>query len=177
MTGTEVRDALQPKIFAQLGQNYLIPQKYMIYFRAVAKSLDYSVEKVGILNDDSDDMTEIYGRTNVERLNLSDQTELTDDLLQGTLGTMTGLQALSLVNCTNLESIDFVENLTDLRELDLRGCNVTNLSKLNSLTNLGTLILSNKSTDFSNLGPILDVLYDRKGYGVSNSWIIDNYNL
>ena len=155
MIGTEVRDALanpETHILQNCGENYSIPSKYNIYF-ATLTSYDYSNMN---LTDDSDEINALKNRTNVESLDLSGNSQLSNEKLQEILSTMTGLKALSLKGCTNLTSIDFIgqEKVTKLMELDLRDTNpsLIDLTNLNNYaTNLNILIINNKNMNITSI--------------------------
>ena len=132
------------------------------------------------LTDDSDEINALKGRTNVTRLNLSGNENLSNEKLQEILSTMTGLKALSLNGCTNLSSIDFIGQgkVTELMELDLRNTNpsLTDLSNLNDYaTNLKTLILSNTNTDMSKMQTTINQVSESYTNEINDSWINKNY--
>ena len=178
MIGTEVRDALanpETHILQNCGGNYSIPSKYNIYF-ATLTSYDYSNMN---LTDASDEINALKNRTNVTRLNLSGNSQLSNAKLQEILSTMTGLKALSLNGCTNLSSIDFIGQgkVTELMELDLRNTNssLTDLSNLNDYaTNLKTLILSNANTDMSKIQTTINRVSESYDTAIGDSFIGKN---
>ena len=179
MIGIEVRDALADPtthILQNCGGNYSIPSKYNIYF-ATLTSYDYSNMN---LTDDSDEINALKGRTNVTRLNLSGNPQLSNAKLQEILSTMTGLKALSLNGCTNLNSIDFIGQgkVTGLMELDLRNTNpsLTDLSNLNNYaTNLKTLILNNANTDMSKIQTTINRVSASYNNHINDSWVSKYY--
>lgn len=153
-------------ILAGCGSNYSIPSYYTDNFTCLVG--EYILSNQG-LTDDSDIIQKFLTRadvTNVKRLNLTGNSELTDDTLQTMLKRMKSLQVLCLRDCTKLESINFISegNVTDLYELDLRGTNVTDLSNLNNYAkNLVALILNNYSTDFSKIQTTINKLAENWG--------------
>ena len=176
MIGTEVRDALanpNTHILQNCGSNYTIPSKYSLYFSTLT-SYDYS--NLG-LTDDSDEINSLKNKTNVTRLNLSGNPNLSNSKLQEILSTMTGLKVLSLNNCKNLSSIDFVGDgkVTQLMELDLRNTNagLTDLSNLNNYAkNLITLIVNNENLQLSSIQDTINNLWNNSNFGnFSESWI------
>ena len=178
MIGTEVRDALADPtthILQNCGSNYTIPSKYNIYFSTLT-SYDYS--NLG-LTDDSDEINSLKNKTNVTKLNLSGNSNLTDEKLQEILSTMTGLKALSLNGCKNLKTINFVgqDKVTQLIELDIRDTSkeLVNLSNLEKYAiNLRTLIIDNTSTEISKIQKTINRISQRNEYGCSESNISVN---
>ena len=163
MIGTEVRDALADPtthILQNCGATYNIPSKYNIYFTTLT-SYDYS--NLG-LTDDSDEINSLKNKTNVTRLNLSGNPNLSNSKLQEILSTMTGLKALSLNGCVNLETIEFVgENKVDkLVELDLRGTSkkLIDLSNLNNNKTLITLLIDNTQIDLTKIQDLINNISD-----------------
>ena len=183
MIGTEVRDALADPythILQNCGGNYTIPSKYNIYFSTLT-SYDYSNLN---LTDESEEINALKNKTNVTRLNLSGNPNLSNSKLQEILSTMTGLKALSLNGCENLNSIDFISSgkVTKLLELDLRNTNssLTDLSNLNDYAiDLKTLIINNSKTDISKIVKTINRLadnYEKDLYkDVEESWISSKY--
>ncbi len=170
MIGTEVRDALADPtthILQNCGGNYSIPSKYNIYF-ATLTSYDYSNMN---LTDDSDEINALKGRSNVTRLNLSGNPQLSNAKLQEILSTMTGLKALNLNGCENLIAVDFLKDkkMPDLEELDVRGTSeeLVDFSDLmNNCSNIKTLIIDNPKTNME----IIQNLFEKGGKSCSTSW-------
>ena len=158
MIGTEVRDALadaNTHIIQNCGTNYRIPSKYSIYFSNLT-SYDYSDLD---LSDDSDEINSLKNKTNVTRLNLNGNPNLSNSKLQEILSTMTGLKYLTLKDCTNLSTLDFVgkDKVTQLVELDVRNTNLVDLSNLNNnATNLSRLFLNNYNINIENMQTTLN---------------------
>ena len=183
MIGTEVRDALadpDTHILQNCGGNYTIPSKYNIYFSTLT-SYDYSNLN---LTDESEEINALKNKTNVTRLKLNGNPNLSNSKLQEILSTMTGLKALSLNGCENLNSIDFISSgkVTKLLELDLRNTNssLTDLSNLNDYAiDLKTLIINNSKTDISKIVKTINRLadnYEKNLYkDVEESWISSKY--
>ena len=178
MIGTEVRDALADAtthILQNCGGNYRIPSKYNIYFTTLTS---YNYANLN-LTDDSDEINSLKNKTNVTRLNLSGNSQLSNAKLQEILSTMTGLEYLSLNGCTNLSSIDFVgdKKVTKLVELDVRNTSksLTDLSNLNNYaTDLKTLVINNTSTDMSKIQATINRVSQTSNTNVNGSWI-SNY--
>ena len=185
MIGTEVRDALADPtthILQNCGGNYSIPSKYNIYF-ATLTSYDYSNMN---LTDDSDEINALKNRTNVTRLNLSGNSNLSNAKLQEILSTMTGLQYLSLNGCINLTSIDFIGQgkVTKLIELDLidTASSLTNLSNLNNYaTSLVRLYINNTKIDMysmqttiNRIGMVCGTGATSNGFEYKDSWYSSN---
>ena len=172
MIGTEVRDALADPtthILQNCGGNYSIPSKYNIYF-ATLTSYDYSNMN---LTDDSDEINALKNRTNVTRLNLSGNPQLSNAKLQEILSTMTGLKALSLKGL-QLENLDFMNNVTGLLELDIRDCNniSSDLSILNTKgTNLKTFVTNNNNIDLTKIQTAINNISNQPGTIIEESWI------
>ena len=170
MIGTEVRDALanpETHILQNCGGNYSIPSKYNIYF-ATLTSYDYSNMN---LTDASDEINALKNRTNVTRLNLSGNPQLSNAKLQEILSTMTGLKALNLRDCKNLSSVDFLKDkrMPNLEELDVRGTaeELIDFSNLmNNCSNIKTLIIDNSKTNME----IIQNLFEKGGESCSASW-------
>ena len=178
MIGIEVRDALADPtthILQNCGGNYSIPSKYNIYF-ATLTSYDYSNMN---LTDDSDEINALKNRTNVTRLNLSGNAQLSNEKLQEILSTMTGLKTLSLNNL-QLESLNFINNVTDLIELDLRGCSKlqSDLSILNTkATKLQTLIIDNSNINIKNIQTTINNIANNfTSNELKESWINPNWH-
>ena len=179
MIGTEVRDALANStthILQNCGGNYTIPSKYNLYFSTLT-SYDYS--NLG-LTDDSDEINSLKNKTNVTRLNLSGNPNLSNEKLQEILSTMTGLKALSLNGCENLTSIDFINKnkVTKLLELDLRNTSnsLTDLSNLNDYAiNLKTLVLSNTNVDMTKIQTTINSVCQLYNAEIPESTISKNY--
>ena len=177
MIGIEVRDALADEtthILQNCGGNYSIPSKYNIYFTTLT-SYDYSNLN---LTDDSDEINSLKNKTNVTRLNLSGNSQLSNAKLQEILSTMTGLEYLSLNGCTNLSSIDFVgdKKVTKLVELDVRNTSksLTDLSNLNNYaTDLKTLVINNTSTDMSKIQVTINRISQPYDTNLNGSWIAE----
>ena len=134
-------------------------------------SYDYS--NLG-LTDDSDEINSLKNKTNVTKLNLSGNSNLTDEKLQEILSTMTGLKALSLNGCKNLKTINFVgqDKVTQLIELDIRDTSkeLVDLSNLEKYAiNLRTLIIDNTSTEISKIQKTINRISQRNEYGCSES--------
>ena len=172
MIGIEVRDALADPtthILQNCGGNYSIPSKYNIYF-ATLTSYDYSNMN---LTDDSDEINALKGRTNVTRLNLSGNAQLSNEKLQEILSTMTGLKALSLKGL-QLENLDFMNNVTGLVELDIRNCNniSSDLSILNTKgTNLKNFVTNNNNIDLTKIQTAINNISNQPGTIIEESWI------
>ena len=183
MIGTEVRDALADSnthIIQNCGTNYRIPSKYSIYFSNLT-SYDYSNLN---LNDDSDEINSLKNKTNVTRLNLNGNSNLSNAKLQEILSTMTGLKYLTLKGCTNLSTLDFVgkNKVTLLVELDVRNTNLVDLSNLNNnATNLSRLFLNNYNINMENMQTTLNrvgkvcgtdagMYVDNNGKELSEAW-------
>ena len=172
MIGTEVRDALADPtthILQNCGVNYSIPSKYNIYF-ATLTSYDYSNMD---LTDDSDEINALKGRTNVTRLNLSGNAQLSNEKLQEILSTMTGLKALSLKGL-QLENLDFMNNVTGLLELDIRDCNniSSDLGILNTRAiNLKTFVTNNNNIDLTKIQIAINNISSQSNENIKESWI------
>ncbi len=172
MIGIEVRDALADPtthILQNCGGNYSIPSKYNIYF-ATLTSYDYSNMN---LTDDSDEINALKGRTNVTRLNLSGNAQLSNEKLQEILSTMTGLKALSLKGL-QLENLDFMNNVTGLVELDIRNCNniSSDLNILNAKgTNLKTFVTNNNNIDLTKIQIAINNISSQSDENIEESWI------
>ena len=177
MIGTEVRDALADPtthILQNCGGNYRIPSKYNLYFSTLT-SYDYSNLD---LIDSSDEINSLKNKTNVTRLNLSGNANLSDAKLQEILSTMTNVQYLSLNGCENLKSIDFINKgkMTKLIELDLRGTGVENLTNLNEYgNNLLSLIIDNNNINLKEIeGTIKRICNKNNWNNLQDSWIGPN---
>jgi len=127
----------------------------------------------------------LKNNTNLTHLSLTN-TVITDDIgnpltamttptlneeINNILSTCVNLKYLTLNGQNNLNTIDFVDNgkCTNLIELDLRGTNVTVLSKLNdSALKLRTLRLSNTSVDLTTIQPTINRFKPRESIRVSN---------
>ena len=178
MDGVQLAQALGDEgthILKNCGGNYSFPSKYLQYFND-ASSYDYSYASFGsLLTDSSDEINGLKGRTNITRLNLSGQSELSDEKLQEILKTMTGLKALSLNGVTNLKSLGFIGQnmITGLRELDIRNTTVTDLTVLNTYgTEMQILIINNTSIPLSSIQTLINTLYDnyKTMGGCTYSW-------
>ena len=177
MLGTEVRDALadpDTHILQNCGGYYTIPSKYNLYFSTLT-SYDYSNLD---LIDSSDEINSLKNKTNVTRLNLSGNANLSDAKLQEILSTMTNVQYLSLNGCENLKSIDFINKgkMTKLIELDLRGTGVENLTNLNEYgNNLLSLIIDNNNINLKEIeGTIKRICNKNNWNNLQDSWIGPN---
>ena len=174
MIGTEVRDALadpSTHVLQNCGANYSIPSKYNIYFTTLT-SYDYS--NLG-LTDDSDEINALKNKTSVTRLNLSGNSNLSNDKLQEILSTMTGLKYLNLRNL-QLKSLDFMNNVSGLEELDIRNCKSMNsdLSILNTKgKDLYTFITDNNNIDLTKVQTCINNIASKKDIDnlLENSWI------
>lgn len=166
-----------------------INPKYEYLFTDIKPELDLSMSYLGYsINRDSSEFVNLYGRTNVTKLDLEGQTGLTDDDLQETLGSMTGLKFLRLRD-TNLKSVDFVTGLTQLIELDLSNCTFdvdevtskVDLSELNGLSNLQTLVVSDTNINFSLIQSTINRLGSEKvvsgGLVANSNWRFSGLNL
>ena len=133
-----------------------IPRIYWSLFQKTANVIDYSYSTLGkYLTEDSSEWIDLYGRTDITKLNLNGQKELPmQDLNEGgsikhgintTLSKMKEMRALALNNCTQIDSIDFVKNMVSLYELDIRGVSskLIDVSVLNDLEYLNRLIVNN----------------------------------
>ena len=175
MIGAEVRDALADPtthVLQNCGATYSIPSKYNIYFTTLTS---YNYSNLG-LTDDSDEINSLKNKTNVTRLNLSGNPNLSNDKLQEILSTMTGVKYLSLNGCIQLESIDFINQgkMTGLVELDLRNTSdsLVDLSNLNDYAkNLRTLVLSNYNVDMNKIQTTINRFGDDDYSGIDDSWI------
>ena len=174
MIGTEVRDALADPVTHVLkncGGFYSIPSKYNIYFSDLT-SYNYSNLE---LTDDSDEINSLKNKTNVTRLNLSGNVNLSDAKLQEILSTMTNVQYLSLNGCENLKSIDFInkDKMTKLVELDLRGTGAEDLTNLNNYgTNLLTLIIDNTKINIKSIESTIKRICNKNNWDIlQDSWI------
>jgi hypothetical protein len=198
MIDTELRDALcdtTTHIAQNCGSNFTYPSKYAYLFSTVATSLDFSYATLGKkLTSTSTEFVNLKYRTNVTRLNLSGQDQLSDKDLQDTLKTMTGLVALSLNGTSGLASIDFIgedenedgtktKKVTKLKELDIRdtASTLTDLSNLNAYSsNLLTLVVNNSSIDMLKIQTTINALSplstdeNQKDATFSDSWIDKN---
>lgn len=180
MIDSQVKSALADSgVAARCGNDFFYPGKYTKYFSAIDNWLDLSFTTIGEkLTSTSTDWINVKNRASITGLNLKGQDQLTDEDLQGTLSTLTGLTALWLEG-TKINSLDFIGEgkVTGLLEISLINTSVTNLTKLNLLSNSGkglcSLYISNSSTDFSTIQSILDSLYEKnapKKTWSSNSW-------
>lgn len=166
MIESQVKSALADSgIAAQCGTNFEYPPKYTKYFSAISTWLDYSYATLGVkLTTENSDWINIKNRTNVIGLNLDGQDELTNDDLQETLGTMSGLRALVLNGCSNLASINFITTSgMTLEELDLRSTKstLTDLSPLNAYNaKLKRVIINNTSIDIDGIQSSIEKMYD-----------------
>ena len=110
-----------------------------------------------------------------------ESTEKESDIyIRYVLSTLTGLKKLSIGNIANIRSIDFLNKVTNLSELDLRGTNITDLSKLETRAlRLGTLVVDNTGIDFSKIQNTLNRIYDNYGNDSSTKsvWRNDVFNI
>ena len=172
MIGTEVRDALADPvthILQNCGRDYRIPSKYNIYFTTLT-SYDYSNMN---LTDDSDEINSLKNKTNVTRLNLSGNKQLSNAKLQEILSTMTGLKYLSLTSL-NLENLDFLNNVKNLIELDVRNCNSlqADLSTLNNSSSvMQTFVTNNTNIDLTKIQIAINNISNNRSEKTLESWI------
>ena len=176
MKGEDIRDSLNSSVsdtdntllISKCLNGYTnIPKKYWDYFLTTADALDFSYATIGeYLTDDSIKWTNLLNRTNLRKLNISGQTQLSKATLDKTLKTLTGMKCLSVSGITNIDNIDFVSNMNGLIELDIRetASSLTDLSKLNSITTMKTLIVSNYGIDFSKIQTTLNRFTNYSGY-------------
>ena len=160
MIESEVRDALAnttTHILKNCGIYYSIPGKYLKYFSDVSNSIDYSFANIGKkLTGVDDEFSSLKYKTQITRINLSNQTSLTENVLKDVLSTLYNLEYISLKGCTGLTTLDFIrgENngsnnfinpLNKVIELDVRETSILG-SSLNVLeehnSNLQTLAIS-----------------------------------
>ena len=173
MIGTEVRDALaneETHILQNCGSNYTIPNIYMIYFSNL-ESYDYSNMN---LTDESNEINALKNKTNVKRLNLSGNSNLSNNKLQEILKTMTGLEYLSLKGL-QLENLEFMNTVTNLKELDIRDCkNISNdLSILNEKgTELYTFVSNNTNLDLTKIQLAINNISKKSEINLEESWIL-----
>ena len=123
------------------------------------------------------------GKASIESMSDSEieSTEKESDIyIRYVLSTLTGLKKLSIGNIANITSIDFLNKVTNLSELDLRGTNITDLSKLETRAlRLGTLVVDNTGIDFSKIQNTLNRIYDNYGNDSSTKsvWRNDVFNI
>ena len=181
---TDVQSALISTGISINLTTFSINQKYAYLFAAIQPRIDLSYSYLGkYINSSSQEFITIKNRTNVTGLNLSGQTDLTDDDLQSTLKTMTGLQYLSLRN-VNLKSFEFLENVKDFIELDLRGCKfaideetgMADLSELNnSCSKLLNFFIDDNNVDLRLIEDAICEIHNHYSErAISGSWVSDS---
>ena len=122
------------------------------------------------------------GKASIENMTDSEieSTENSSDIyIRYVLSTLTGLKKLSIGNIANITAIDFLNKVTNLSELDLRGTNITDLSKLETQAlRLGTLAVDNTGIDFSKIQNTLNRIYDnyRNDNDTKSVWYNNSYN-
>lgn len=172
-------------IYTQCGVYVSLGKKYTDQFTALLSEYHLAVaEGEESLTDSSPIIQKFLTRadvTNVEILDLTGNSALTNDTLQTMLKRMKNLKALSLKGCSLLSSIDFIskDNVTGLYELDLRNtaATLTDLSNLETYApSLRALILNNYATDFSTFQTrISGSLYNQAPKQPYSIWTKSNY--
>ena len=143
----------------------------------IKENLDLTEDEISYI-----DSLKSRGKANVESMSDSEieAGEKENDIyIRYVLSTLTGLRKLSIGNISNITSIDFLNKVTNLSELDLRGTNITDLSKLETKAlRLGTLAVDNIEIDFSKIQGTLDRIYDnyRNDSDTKSVWANQNYN-
>ncbi len=139
-----------------------IDSKYNKFLNS-SNRLDYSNQN---LQDNSAKIIALQNDTVCEALNLTGNVNLTNDVLQSTLKTMTNMKYLCLCNLKNLSSVDFVKSMPNLIELDIRGTSAIDLTLLeDSAQNLLGLWIDNENIDLSKIQKTIS----RLDYGASSS--------
>ena len=94
-----------------------------------------------------------------------------NQIVNDTLSKLASLKYLKLNGLSYLTTVDFAEHTTNLMQLDLRGTQTADLSKINEYsTNLGNLILDYTETDITKIQNLINRVYDiNTKSGISSS--------
>ena len=189
MIETEVRDALansETHILKNCGSNYTLPGKYLKYFNDVSNSINYSYANLGkLLTGVDDEFATLKYKSQITRLNISGQTQITETVLTDVLSTLYNLEYISLNGCTGLTTLDFIKGekgtsnnftnpLTKIVELDVRnsgisGDDLTVLENYNS--KLQTLAISVVDFVPKNIQKTINQLGLCTNVDLNDSWI------
>jgi len=162
-------------IINNCGSYYSIPSKFLLYLDG-ATSYDFKDFR---LTDSSVEINAMKNKTDVKRLRLADNSDLSNDKLNEVLSTMTGLEFLSLTNLGNLTSIDFIKKVPNLIELDLRGTSVTSNTDITLLNAYGTklknLLIDNDDIVVKDIEPTFVNVISNFESTYIDSWLNQSY--
>ncbi len=171
MSAQELNEALNSKIssdketvlISQCLNSYKnIPKIYWDLFYGASDIIDFSYEAIGVyLTDDSPKWIGLMNKTNIKKLNLDGQTELSNESLQNTLSGLSGMRALKLNGLSNLTSLNFLSGMKNsIFELDVRdiSTNCVDWSILNECLSLNRLLFTNNSINLEELDVFINRL-------------------
>lgn len=125
LNSTYVRDGVTYRIIANCGGLDGLPQKYWEIFENNVNVLNYSYGQIKTyLEDDSQKIQLLSGRTDLKRLDLGGQSHLTSAGINSILSSLTGLEYLNLEGCTLLNSDSFAASMPSLKGISLYGTNI-----------------------------------------------------